>query len=62
MSFPIWCLMIGLSASILGFLLKDLFVDSSDAKNPFRLLVRTLGYVGVAVIGYGVLLLLIRPA
>ncbi|MEQ8858593.1 MAG: hypothetical protein RIC56_08095 [Pseudomonadales bacterium] len=62
MSFPIWCLLIGASASMLSFVLKDLFVDSSDVKNPFRTLVRSLGYIGVAVVAYGALLLLIQPS
>ncbi len=62
MSFPIWCLVIGASASIIGFVLKDLFVDTSDAKNPFWILVRSVGYIGVAVFAYGALLLLIQPS
>jgi hypothetical protein len=60
MSFAIWCLCLGAAAWIISYGLKGLFVDASDTKNPFRLLIRSFGYLGIVVGAYGALLLVIQ--
>ncbi len=47
----------GIAALLLSRGLKTMFVDSSDENNPYRMLVATIGYGGIAAIFWGVILL-----
>ena len=60
MSFGIWCIAIGGVAWLAYYGLKGVFVDSSDEKNPFRLLMVGVGYAGLVVGAYGVVLVVIQ--
>jgi hypothetical protein len=59
MSFAVWCIIIGAVAAGASYGLKDLFVDASDVNNPMRTLVSGMGYVGVVVAAYGVILVIV---
>ena len=60
MSFAWWCIVIGSVAWLGSYMLTDLFVNVSDANNPMRTLTRAVGYGGIAIGVYGVVLLLVQ--
>ena len=41
---------------IVSYASKSLFVDKSDAKNPFRTMVVVLGWVGIALVIWGLVI------
>ena len=48
----------GLLAWLVAYGSKALFVNSSDEENPYRRLLATLGYAGLAVAVWGVIVML----
>lgn len=48
---------IGVVAWLLARGLTTLFIDSSDENNPYRMLVVTIGYAGIAAVIWGAVLL-----
>ena len=57
MSFALWCLILGTAAWAASYLLKALFVNRSDADNPIRALVAGIGYLGLAAIAWGAVII-----